>query len=529
MKLALALLLLAVTASHAAARDVSYAITIGNNAPPATGMPTLHYADDDAVRYYQLFGRITDHTHLLAVLDAPTQRRYPELGARAQLPTLANLTGVVADYAERMAADIRRGDRPILYVTFSGHGAAGADGTPYLALLDGQLTRERLYGDVIGKLPAAYVHLIVDACNAGAVVGVRGPVELESRAVELTLPERLAVAQGEQRTWPTVGVVLAATAGQEAHEWSQIEAGVFSHEVLSGLLGAADSNRDGQIEYSELAAFISSANRDIADPRAAPQVIARPPASDRHAPLLALAALRGAIYLTGDAAAIGHFYVELPNGQRYLDAHLAPGAALRVALPAATRIYVRTSTTEAEIPARATGNIALGDLQFHAAAIQGRGSVDVAYRLGLFRHAYSEAYYAGYVDSAGLPSVSFAPSPTGTVRIERAELTIGPEPAAPSHKLALGLAITGGVAGITAIVSGVYAYDAWRDYRDTQIQRDAHDATGRYHRNVAISITSGVIAAGAAVASYWLWPARGAQITATVDSRAATIGVTARF
>lgn len=525
IKLAIAMLLM--LASPAAARTVSYAIAIGNNAPPTPSLPTLRYADDDAVRYYQLFGRVAERASLLTVLDATSQRRYPAL--RPALPTRANLAEVVADYAARMADDVRRGDRPVLYLTFSGHGAAADDGTPYLALLDGALTRERLYGEIIGKLPAAYVHLIVDACNAGAVVGVRGPVELESRAVELTLSERLAIDQGEQRAWPTVGVVLAATAGQEAHEWSQLEAGVFSHEVISGLLGAADANRDGLIEYSELAAFIASANRAIADPRAAPQVIARPPASDRRAPLLALDALQNTIYLTGDASTLGHFYVELANGQRYLDANVA--TQVRLALPNDASIYIRTATREAAIAARRAG-VAIADLQFRPLALQSRGSVDVAYRLGLFRHTYGDAYYAGFVDSSGLPSVSFAPPPTGSVRVTRADVAKSaarPTVHAPSRALPLGLAIGGGVAGATAIISGALAYDAWRDNRDTQIQRDARDAMDRYHRDLAISITSSVLAIGAGAASYWLWPRDRAQVAAAISPRGAAISLISRF
>src|SRR6185503_8104746 len=287
--------------STAAARTVAYAIAIGNNAPPAASLPVLRYADDDAVRYHQLFSRFADDARLLAVLDDQTQRRYPALGAIAGAPTLANLARVVSDYAGKMAADVKRGDRPVLYIAYSGHGFSDADAGAFLAMLDGQLTRERLYADVIGRLPAAYVHLIVDACNAGAVVGVRGPIELDAQQVEITLPERLAVAEGAQRSWPTVGVVVATTAGQEAHEWARIEAGVFTHEVISGLLGAADVNRDGRIEYSELAAFIAAANRDIPDLRAAPQVIVRPPQIDRHAPLIAIDALRNSVFLTGDA------------------------------------------------------------------------------------------------------------------------------------------------------------------------------------------------------------------------------------
>src|SRR6185503_15142870 len=93
--------------STAAARTVAYAIAIGNNAPPAASLPVLRYADDDAVRYHQLFSRFADDARLLAVLDDQTQRRYPALGAIAGAPTLANLARVVSDYAGKMAADVK--------------------------------------------------------------------------------------------------------------------------------------------------------------------------------------------------------------------------------------------------------------------------------------------------------------------------------------------------------------------------------------------------------------------------------------
>jgi hypothetical protein len=541
-----ALVALTAAARPAAARTVAYAIAIGNNAPPEPSLSVLRYADDDAVRYYQLFARFAGESHLLAVLDPQTQRRYPGLAGVAEAPTLANLARIIAHYADAMAADARRGDRPVLYLAFSGHGAADATRGPYLALLDGALTRERLYSDVIGRVPAAYVHLIVDACNAGAVVGVRGPREVDAREAEITLSERLAVAEGAQRSWPTVGVVIASTAGQEAHEWSRIESGVFSHEVISGLLGAADVNRDGRIEYSELAAFIAAANRDIPDPRAAPRAIARPPEIDRSAPLIAVDALRGAVFLTGDASAIGHFYLELDNGQRYLDAHFAPGAAVRIALPAQSRVFVRTETREAAIATPAHGSVAISDLAFHPSAIQARGSVDAAYRAGLFRHPYGDAYYRGYVDSAGLAPVAFGPEDaplavngaTGDASAPPAPESASPaadaapapaDPTAPRRRLAIGLAAVAGVAGITAIVSGALAYSAKRDYDATDNQRDAHAASDRYALRGEIAIASGAVAIGAAIATYYLWPRQAPAITAAIDHRGAAIQITGHF
>jgi Caspase domain len=526
-----ALVLVAVAwSSPAAAKPVAYAISIGNNEPPDASLPVLRYADDDAVRYHQLFSRFATEAHLLAVLDAETQRRYPALGVRAEAPTLANLFRIVNEYASRMTADVQRGDQPVLYLAFSGHGSVDATHGAFVAMLDGPLTRERLYADVIGPLPAAYVHLIVDACNAGAVVGVRGPREVDAHETDVTLPERLAVAEGAQRSWPTVGVVISATAGQESHEWSRIESGVFTHEVLSGLLGAADVNHDGQIEYSELAAFIAAANRDLPDPRAVPHAVVRPPPINGNASLIAVDALRGSVFLTGNASKIGHFYLELDNGQRYLDAHLAQGTAARIALPAHARMFIRTGTREAAIATDASGSVAIADLAFHASPVQARGSVETAYRASLFLRPYGDAYYRGFVDSAGLAPVTFQPdAPAPTVAATPAPAP-RESPAAPDRRLAIGLAITGGVAGVTAIVSGALAYSAKRDYNGTSVQRDAHDAAATYTRDTRIALVSGIVALGSGAASYWLWPRPTApRITAAVSRHEAAIGLIAHF
>ena len=84
--------------AHAERR--AYAIVIGNNAPPSSGttetLQPLRYADDDAVRYFQLFSRFAQ-TRLLVVLDATTQKRYPELAGQTMLPTLDNLRRIVGE------------------------------------------------------------------------------------------------------------------------------------------------------------------------------------------------------------------------------------------------------------------------------------------------------------------------------------------------------------------------------------------------------------------------------------------------
>jgi hypothetical protein len=498
---------------------VSYAIVIGNNAPPSSGTPEalqpLRYADDDAIRYYQLFSRFAQ-TRLLVVADAPTQKRYPEIAASAMLPTLENLRRVVADLAVQMQRDRARGDKPILYFAFSGHGARDDHGGAFLALLDAPLTQDALY-ELIGGLPTEFTHLIVDACNAGGVVGVRGgssffATEGDTHTVPTTAADVEPILQATPlANHPNIGVILATTLGQESHEWSAIESGVFTHELLSGLTGAADVNGDLVIEYTEIQAFVASANRDIKDPRAIPQIIARPPAANLREPLVALRSLAGTHLVRGDASQLGHFFIELENGQRYLDAHPDRGATIAIAVPDTTPAYLRTADAEVSLPVR--GAIALASLVLGPHAVGSRGSIDTAYQRALFASGYGRAYYQGFVDSTGSIGVTFAD--------ERDDRSARPR----GRGLALGVAAFAGVSAVVSVTTGVLAYKARSDFESTTLQRPADEAKQRYARDLPISIATGVTAVAAGAVAYWLWPRANVQVVPAVDPGSATYGL----
>lgn len=508
----------------AAARTVPYAILIGNNAPPSEGVTAplgvLRYADDDAVRYYQLFSALGEAS-LLAVLDATTQRRYPRLANVAEPPTLANLRRVVARYAAAMAADRLRGDSPVLYFAFSGHGARDRTGAAFLALLDGPLTQSVLYDEILARLPAVYSHVLIDACHAGGVVGVRGDLfddEVSAHATPVS-PDDVAPLLEAQRfaRLPHVGVIIATTLAQEVHEWSEIEAGVFSHEVLSGLLGPADINGDGEIEYTEIQAFIAAANHGVKDPRAILHVIARPPRTNQSVALISLSSVTRARVLAGPLGALGHFYVELDNGQRYLDAHLAADASAALVLPAAGQVYLRTETHEALVPAG--DRVAAADLRWSTRSVTARGSIESSYRNSLFSAEYGRDYYRGYVDSIGVPGVQF-PAPG-----VRAAVT------APTghRKLAIAAASIAGLSMVASATAVVLAVGAWRDYKATNLQRPALEAQQRYDRDRTLAVGTGIIAIGAGATAYWLWP-RTPTVTPLVSARGSyAITVTATW
>jgi hypothetical protein len=492
----------------AQAKTVVYAIAVGNNAAPtdAPGLAPLRYADDDAVRYHALFEGLGADARLLTVLDSETQRRHPGLAARTSAPTLANLLRTVAELGQRMDADRARGDEPLFYFAFSGHGVQPETGPAYLAMTDGGLTRKILREQILAKLPARYSHVIIDACHAGAIVGMRGggaaprfDREVSALTVPVTPSEVAQVVDADGLTGlPSVGVIIATTAGQEAHEWSRYESGVFSHEVLSGLSGAADVNGDERIEYTELQAFVAAANRAVPDPRAIPKVIARPPAIDQSAPIVRLDLMRGTRRLHGPVAGLGAFYIEMEDGERVLDAHLGDEMVATLMLPAGRRAFLRSGDREAEI---APGDQAIDTraLVLRPHEIAARGAIDVAYRSGLFAATFSTSYYRGFVDSIG--AVGVAGSPVADAPSVRAQPSRWP----PAQRAAIGLWASAGALAVASIVTSVFSLTAKADLDATNLQRPAAEANDRYRGFGGAAITTGILTLTGAVAGGICW------------------------
>jgi hypothetical protein len=101
------------------------------------------------------------------------------------------------------------------------------------------------------------------------------------------------MALGFSARHPEVGLFLSTNSDEEVFEWSELESGVFSHEVRSGLTGAADVNRDGTVTYADLAGFVAEANRGIPRESLRPQIFASGPRGDQQASLFSARALQG--------------------------------------------------------------------------------------------------------------------------------------------------------------------------------------------------------------------------------------------
>jgi hypothetical protein len=388
------------------AQERAYAVIVAHNGAADPGVAPLRYADDDGARYWELFSAMADEVTLLTTLDEETQRLYPALPPQTAPPTRAGLRATLARARARIEEDQRAGLRATLYLVFVGHGAVDADGMGYLSLGDGRYTREALLEDLLEAQPADQVHLIIDACHAWFMLNARGDGVEEAERSGRTWDDAFAAWLRQERVLerhPRLGVMLSTSGAAEVHEWSRYRGGVFSHELRSGLLGAADVDGDLRVTYPEIEAWLAAANASVQHPRAKIQFHVSAPRQDRAAALIALPRLKAGSLLELPAQAPGRYHVEDSRGLRYADFHSAGDGPLRLALlPQATHYFIRRGDDEARVehPGGADRLIELSLASFaptDAAALEARsGAIEESYRRNLFGTPYGLGFFQGF-------------------------------------------------------------------------------------------------------------------------------------
>jgi hypothetical protein len=486
-----------------------YAILIGNNAPPAEqqkNLRPLRYADDDVIRVYHFMSRIVSKAWLLTVADQTTQRRYPDISGKTEIPTKENLNRAVKSLSALLARDAAAGIKSTVFLYFSGHGTHDAMGVPGLVLQDGQqLTREILYRKIIDRLDADFIHLFIDACYAEGVVGSRGLFENEANAtrVSLTNEEQRAIASVDTNRYPSIGIFVSSSASRQSHEWSKLESGVFTHVVLSGLSGLADINGDGKIAYSELYAFAAAASRSVKKELARVEVVARPPARNQNEPIVDMSNISHAAFLTGNMSRLGHFHVELENGERFIDGHLSGIETSRFWVPANQQIFLYSENREAAVTIPENQQFNIDNLTLSRAEVSAKGPMEIALARGLFLSTYTPQYYQGIIDSSALISVPFGSPPVSTLFVSQGE-DLMDTPLVRKRKtwstLLFSLAaVASGMAGTFAILS-LRAKDDYYNTTDTQTEKERNNDYQHYGTAfwitgalVPIAITAGVL------------------------------------
>jgi hypothetical protein len=370
-----------------------YVIIVASNTT-AEGLPTLQYADDDALAYQQHFAPFAQSIDLLTSLDDATQRRQPAGAQKTRLPTRRELF----DTLDRRFAEIeklkRAGQPTELTFVFVGHGGLDEEGHGFLHLSDGRLTRAELFSHVLKDSPADFTHLIVDACHAMSLVAGRGSDASATRQKAFAN----FLSSQELEAYPSVGVLVATSDTNQTQEWSRIEAGVFSHLVRSALTGAADVNGDGRVEYSEAAAFVDSASADLRRFGQSLKVFAWPPARDRHAPLADFSQGKDLRYVVVGDSIGGRLTLDTENGEHWAEMNKAPGAQVLLALPRQKGFFLRQNGREEWI-AEADDTRWIDSAPARPYTVASRGPSERALERGLFSSAFGAEYYRGFVSA----------------------------------------------------------------------------------------------------------------------------------
>jgi hypothetical protein len=344
--LAVLALLCVLTAQASAAESTTLVLVVASNRGPALDRPPLQYADDDGAKYREVFASLAgeDNTVLLTELDADSARLFPHLADKVQAPTRGNVVTAGERLARRAREVQRAGGHVGFYFVFAGHGDVDG-GRGFLELADSAFTSEDVEG-LLRVVGADEAHVILDSCNSFFVINPRKPGGRRF-ATPKDAAEKLA------KQLPNVGVFLSTSAESEVFEWSELQSGVFSHAVRSGLMGAADANRDGRVSYEELAAFVETAAAEIKNPAYRPKVFARGPNGDDERTLFDLSRVRGLAVRIDDAGAL-RLAARDSDGLRWLDAHKEEGQSLELHLPGllAGRLDIERLSSTGAVEAR---------------------------------------------------------------------------------------------------------------------------------------------------------------------------------
>lgn len=305
--------------------ESQWAIVATNNRSLALSRPDLRYADDDGAKYAGLFADYfgLERVTLLTDFDPELAPLYGDWPARSQSATRSGLAAALRRVSNEVAEARAQGRRTSVFVVLAGHGDL-ADGQGFFELRDGPLRAAALEA-MLKAVPADRIHLVIDSCNAYFMldprkVGARRFVVRPRRARSLL--DRL----------PNVGAVLSTSAEAVTYEWSEIQSGIFSHEIRSALRGAGDADGDGALTYDEVAAFVETANERVKNPLFRPKVFAQAPKHDAGAPLLRWPESSDHTLWLGPSMA-RRITLRDANGVRLADAHKAAGTSLLLQLP----------------------------------------------------------------------------------------------------------------------------------------------------------------------------------------------------
>ncbi len=163
-----------------------------------------------------------------------------------QSPTRSNIIENIVSLCERAVSE----DTLLIY--FSGHGTLGKNNRFYLLPLDARSASIEQTAiswqwlkDTVDQSQAKNKIVIIDACHSGAGKDVTASVRTSFKIME----------EVEQDSKGFV-CLTSCSGGQVSYELAELEQGIFSHYLISGINGAADPLGRGVVDIESLYTFV---------------------------------------------------------------------------------------------------------------------------------------------------------------------------------------------------------------------------------------------------------------------------------
>ncbi len=198
----------------------AYGILVGSN-PGGAGQQTLRYAEDDARRMADVLQQLG---------------RYGKADMRVLIrPDQARVFATIDEIAGKLREHQQKGEQAVLVFYYSGHAKANAFN------LGGSELAITALRDKLQKLPTTLTLIVLDACQSGQFARTKGT---EAAA-------DFSFNSVSRLTTKGIAVMASSSAQELSQESDQLKSSYFTHHLVVGLRGAADSDGDGRVSVDE--------------------------------------------------------------------------------------------------------------------------------------------------------------------------------------------------------------------------------------------------------------------------------------
>ena len=221
-----------------------------------THMPALRYSDDDAYRMY-------------AFLKSPEGGAVPERQIKILIDEDASRNRILKTLQE-VFYQADENDMVLLY--YSGHGLKGSFIPIDYDGFNNRISHEEVF-KIFNKSKAKYKVCYADACYSGSMTAMK--------SVDINTELRHYYHQLEN-TKQGVAFLLSSKGEEYSLEDRGLRQGVFTHYLIRGLKGEADTDRNKLVTINELYRFVRWGVRDYTGNLQTPVIMGN---YDRHMPL----------------------------------------------------------------------------------------------------------------------------------------------------------------------------------------------------------------------------------------------------